>query len=229
MATFLTTSGVSYHLEDLIKKAQRKITLISPFLKINPKMKQLLEDADRMKLDIRIVYGKSELTPDESDWLSKTNIRTSYLDNLHAKCYMADETAIITSMNLYAYSQVNNLELGILINRSEDQQLFDDLEREVNSFLRNAKELKVSITTVQGKSSPKPKSSSPDSGHCIRCNKPIKADAQAPYCRDCFNVWRAYENPEYKEKYCHACGKETQTTMNKPLCTSCYKKSVAAL
>jgi len=44
MAKFLTTSATSYHLEELVKNASEKVILISPFLKLNDRIKELLED-----------------------------------------------------------------------------------------------------------------------------------------------------------------------------------------
>jgi hypothetical protein len=45
--------------------ARDRLILISPFLKLNDRMKELLADKDRLKIDVRIVYGKSELAPVE--------------------------------------------------------------------------------------------------------------------------------------------------------------------
>ena len=42
MAQFLSTTATSYHLEELIKTASDRLTLISPFLKINARIKELL-------------------------------------------------------------------------------------------------------------------------------------------------------------------------------------------
>ena len=61
MAKFLNTSGTSYYLEEIIKNTQDKLILISPYLKLNDRIKELLEDKNRLKIDIRIVYGKNEL------------------------------------------------------------------------------------------------------------------------------------------------------------------------
>ncbi|RYZ85059.1 MAG: hypothetical protein EOP06_16925, partial [Proteobacteria bacterium] len=61
MAKFLSTTGTNYHLEELIKGASDRLILISPFLKLNDRMKELLADKNRLKIDVRIVYGKSEL------------------------------------------------------------------------------------------------------------------------------------------------------------------------
>ena len=66
MSKFLNTSATNYYLEELIKNASERLVLISPFLKLNDRMKELLEDKDRLKIDVRIVYGKSELHPDEN-------------------------------------------------------------------------------------------------------------------------------------------------------------------
>jgi hypothetical protein len=38
MAKFLDTTGISYHLQQLINNANEKLILISPFLKINERI-----------------------------------------------------------------------------------------------------------------------------------------------------------------------------------------------
>lgn len=65
MAKFLNTSATNYFLEELIKTAKDRLILISPFLKLNDRIKELLEDKNRLKIDVRIVYGKNELQPEE--------------------------------------------------------------------------------------------------------------------------------------------------------------------
>ena len=61
MARFLNTSATNYFLEELIKDARDRLILISPFLKLKDSMLSDLEDKNRLKIDVRIVYGKSEL------------------------------------------------------------------------------------------------------------------------------------------------------------------------
>ena len=71
----------------MIKGASDRLILISPFLKLNDRMKELLAGKNRLKIDVRIVYGPSELQPQEIEWLrGLTYIRTSLCKNLHAKC-----------------------------------------------------------------------------------------------------------------------------------------------
>ncbi|NMM82020.1 DNA repair protein [Acidovorax sp. SRB_14] len=149
MAKFLNTSATNYFLEELIKCASDRLILISPFLKLNDRMKELLADKNRLKIDVRIVYGKSELQPQEIEWLrGLTYIRTSFCKNLHAKCYMNEEMCIVTSLNLYEFSQVNNNEMGILIQRGEDGQLYKDAYEEAQRIIRISDEVRISLERV---------------------------------------------------------------------------------
>ena len=61
VAKFLKTTGVSHYLEQLIDNANERLILVSPYLKINARIKSKLEDKDRLKIDIRLIFEKSEL------------------------------------------------------------------------------------------------------------------------------------------------------------------------
>lgn len=149
MAKFLNTSGTTYHLEELIKNATDRLILISPFLKLNDRIKELLEDKNRLKIDVRIVYGKNELQPEEINWLRELSfIRTSFCKNLHAKCYLNESQCIITSLNLYEFSQINNNEMGVLIDRDEDTQLYQDSYDEAQRIIRISDEVRMSLEKV---------------------------------------------------------------------------------
>jgi len=53
MAKFLDTSATNYFLEAMIKSASDRLILISPFLKLNDRMKELLADKNRLKIDVK--------------------------------------------------------------------------------------------------------------------------------------------------------------------------------
>lgn len=149
MAKFLNTSAINYFLEELIKDAKDRLILISPFLKLNDRIKELLEDKNRLKIDVRIVYGKSELQPNEINWLKGlAYVRTSYCKNLHAKCYLNEEICIISSLNLYEFSQVNNNEMGVLISRTDDASVYKDAYEEAQRIIRISDEVRISLEVV---------------------------------------------------------------------------------
>ncbi|MCR6637492.1 MAG: phospholipase D family protein [Sporocytophaga sp.] len=149
MAKFLNTTGISYHLEVLIKGTKEKLFLVSPYLQFNERIKEHIENLNLLKRDIRIIYRDNKLQPDENNWLEKQiGIRTSICKNLHAKCYINESEAIITSMNLYEFSQINNNEMGILITKSEDTDLYNEAYGEVERLLRISEEIKVTVQKI---------------------------------------------------------------------------------
>ena len=213
------------------------MVIISPFLRINERIKSLFEDKDRLRIDIRVVYGKSELNPTENNWLeSMDSIRTSFSKNLHAKCYLNEKQALLTSMNLYEYSQVNNHEMGILVVREEERELYDEIYQESMRIVRNSEEIRVTVARVSStkksgqtprrNTRPKKRSSrqKPDSGFCIRCRETLPTDPVKAYCKRCYRSWNKYKNRDYKEKHCHVCGSDHAATLNKPACLKCYRK-----
>ena len=61
---------------------------------------------------------------------------------------MNEELCIITSLNLYEFSQVNNNEMGILIQRGEDAQLYKDAYEEAQRIIRISEEVRISMERV---------------------------------------------------------------------------------
>lgn len=162
MAKFLNTSATNYFLEELIKTAKDRLILISPFLKLNDRIKELLEDKNRLKIDIRIVYGKNELQHEEINWLKELSfIRTSFCKNLHAKCYINEESCIITSLNLYEFSQVNNNEMGVHLSRSDDPELYRDAYDEAQRIIRISDEIRISLEKVTKEPETQPEGEEP--------------------------------------------------------------------
>lgn len=234
MAGFLNRTGINYHLEQIIKDAEEHLWIISPFLKINPGIKELLEDRDRFKIDIRVIYGKNELRPEEKQWLaSMASIRTSFRSNLHAKCYLNEKEALLTSMNLYEFSQVNNDEMGILVSREQDAALFSKIIEESRRIMRGSEEIRETVATINAFDDPaviptppteRATVHKPQTGFCIRCKTTVPPNPVEPYCNSCFRTWNRFKNPDYEEKHCHTCGTETASSMAKPVCLSCYRK-----
>ncbi len=89
--------------------------------------------------------------------------------------------------------------------------------------IKSARDLPAENTSMKVRSSSRTK----QKGYCIRCGKNKTYDLDAPYCPDCYRVWNKFKDPNYKEEFCHLCGTPNQpTTRNKPLCNSCYNKSL---
>jgi phosphatidylserine/phosphatidylglycerophosphate/cardiolipin synthase-like enzyme len=176
LAKFLNTSATNYHLEELIKKTKERLIIISPFLKFNERIKELIEDKNRLKIDVRVVYGKSELAPDEINWLrSMEFVRTSFCQNLHAKCYLNESFAIITSMNLYDFSQINNNEMGVYIVRDDEPELYDETYAEVQRLIRISELVRLAAEKVEEVEQDEADSSSGDAYERLTTSRLAKA------------------------------------------------------
>lgn len=150
MAKFLNTTGVSYHLEELIKSTNDRLILISPYLQFHNRIKDHIQNLNIQKRDIRIVYRESKLQLEESNWLeSQIGVRTSVCSTLHSKCYLNEKEAIVTSMNLYSFSQQNNDEMGIYVTKQEDPDLYNDIFEEAQRLLTISEEIRVSVKKVE--------------------------------------------------------------------------------
>lgn len=237
MADFLTTTGVSYRLEELIKSSHEKLYLVSPYLQIADSLKHLIKERDLHKIDIRVVYRKdNKINATDMNFLQElTSVKISCCENLHAKCYLNENTAIITSMNLYQYSQQNNKEMGIVVNKDDEPDLYKKIHDEVRVIIQTSDEPEFAIKKIEKEILVEPKSNnksdisnkpniSNDSGFCIRCRDDLKQNPERPLCYNCFKSWERYSNPEYEENFCHVCGKESIQSVEKPICYSCYKK-----
>lgn len=231
MAEFLTTNGTSFHIENIIIEAKSKLVLVSPFLQISKTFYERLKDDSNKKVAIKIIYGKDDLKPNERNSLAELkNVELFFFQNLHAKCYLNENKMVITSMNMYEFSEKNNREMGVLIDRVIDKEVFDKAVAKIFSIMQSAepvplhKSPRQTITEVKPVTSGhKQKFQKQIRGYCIRCETRIEYNAEKPYCPDCFAIWAQYENPDYIENVCHRCGEYDGTSMNKPQDSDCYK------
>ena len=236
MTELLTTVGSSNAIEQLIKNSKEKLYLISPYMQINPLLRTQLEQLDNRfsMIDIRVVSRTDKINADDMAFLQRLkNVKIFALDNLHAKCYVNQDTAIITSLNLYQYSQQNNVEMGVKIDKATDVSLFEAIDIEVQSILRQSKKyeftmVKKEVTNIPVKESVKKVQSQPIAkvGFCIRCGQEIGFNMDKPLCNTCYQSWAKYGDRSYPEKHCHICGKESKQSYEKPVCYSCYKKNL---
>lgn len=232
MAEFLTTNGTSYHIENIIIEAKTKLVLVSPYLQISKTFYERLKDASNKNVAIKIIYGKDELKPNERNSLAELkNVELFFFENLHAKCYFNETKMVITSMNMYEFSEKNNREMGVLIDRNADKDLFEKAVNETFSIIQSAEQIALRKTDRpiyqdnKKQSDTKPtKYKNVIRGYCIRCETRIDYDPTRPYCGDCYLIWAQFENPDYQENVCHRCGQYESTSMNKPQDYKCFSE-----
>ena len=245
MVEFLTTSRISVHLEQIIMDAEDRVVIVSPYLKVDPRIIEHLEDAAKRGVSIRVIHGKRKLRPNEEARLKPlssvhSGMELYFRENLHAKLYMNESKAILTSMNLHEFSLTHNDEMGVLVSLETDQALYRDIKRETDRIYNHSKvspsaparATPTKEVAVQIESRPVSEQTLtvtgrplgiPYHGFCIRCQNIVPLEPLKPYCSRCFAQWSKYGNTEFGDRYCHICGDHRTTTTRKPLCLRCYR------
>ena len=134
MAKFLNTRNAVAAIENLIRTADSRLILVSPYLRLSKDFKELLTYRNNQDKITTVIFGKQDLKPEEMKFLESLRfVILKFHEDLHAKCYMNDNKMIITSLNLYEFSMANNKEMGVLIDLEDenDKVLFEDAYDEI--------------------------------------------------------------------------------------------------
>lgn len=125
-AKFLFDHQLVAAIEDLIRKSNKYLLLVSPFIDLDARIKDALnEKKQNHDFKLYVLFGKNEnnyyrsVKKDSFEFLKEfPNIEIRYNERLHAKFFQNDYDHIITSMNLYDYSLANNIEVGVKFNHA---------------------------------------------------------------------------------------------------------------
>ncbi|OAV71750.1 putative HKD family nuclease [Bacteroidales bacterium Barb4] len=242
MAKYLRTSAITSEVEDLISKAKGLLVIISPYLQLSDKVRELLENKERGKIvKVIILCGKEKLKTEELEFLQNLKcVNLYFYKDLHAKCYLNEKKMIISSMNLYEYSQKNNIEMGILIEKDIDEQIYDDAWDDIESMLyhratdyedigvsKGANKVKTEPSKPSAAKSDTKKSKDKPTGYCIRTGVAIPFDIEKPLSYDAYKQWNKYKDPDRPEKYCHFSGELSngETSVSHPVLRKNWKKA----
>jgi hypothetical protein len=176
------------------------------------------------------------------------DVEIRYHKRLHAKIYANETQCLITSMNLHDYSYRNNIEVGVLTTFKildiipDIASIFSDriklpLETQAQDFV----DYIVTKGTLEYCKTPKKEKSffglkttygesevlveKKRTGFCIRTKSTIPFNLKRPYSEVSYESWLRYKKTSYQEKFCHGCGNNHSTSMDRPLCLECYKKN----
>lgn len=238
MTTFLDTQNISSEIANLIRNSKDRLYLITPYLQLNRLIKPLIKDIvfKNPRIQIILVCRSDKINVEDMKFLQDLkNVQIWALDNLHAKCYINEETAIITSMNLFQFSEGNNYEMGIKIDKKTDEPIYQQISDYIDIIMRESKEYEIKTknaekstnqknTSVKEYSKSSQNFSNQNSGFCIRCGAEIPLNPNKPLCMKCYSIWVKRSDPTNPENCCHVCGKESKQSVEKPVCYNCYKK-----
>ena len=193
---------------------------------------------------------RRSISDDDYDFFKTfSSVSIRYHKRLHAKMYANDFHCLITSMNLHDYSLKENIETGILTqfrSRSFASKLLSPIapklfigtldiqakefvhyivNKSTIEFERRCKRERSMFGLVTAYSEGQVSVDKARTGYCIRTKETIPFNPTRPYSKAAYDIWVIYGNINYKERYCHACGNENPSTMIKPVCDECIRKT----
>lgn len=140
MSKFLTGKELEEKLTDIIWDAKKYVVIISPFIKLDNHVKSIFDKIKAThEIHIILIFGKNEgykhrsFSDDDYNYFKEfKNISILYNKDLHAKHYCNEKEGLITSLNLYDYSMINNIEYGVHFTKNivnVGDKLFEETEQ----------------------------------------------------------------------------------------------------
>jgi hypothetical protein len=156
MVQYLNTQAAYSEIENIVNRAEHKLVIMSPYIQINRTLLQKIFHASEHRgIDVSLVCRKNDIKPEEMDALEKiVRLEVFDLPNLHANCIYNEKALVMTSLNLFDYSQINNRDMGALITYDKDPGPFLSAVNETEYMMGLATLLKANMILARTRREP---------------------------------------------------------------------------
>lgn len=123
---------ISGEIMTLLDEADKEVIIVSPFVQVSEwkKLERTFENLKSRNVSVKFFYRKgNETAQTEIEGLGFNAIP---IENLHCKIYYNEKSAIVSSMNLYKYSDENSLDIAY---KTEKEQEFKELREFYNRYI----------------------------------------------------------------------------------------------
>lgn len=264
MADFLTGDKLNVAIIEIIEKAKTEILLASPYIKLHARIKDALKKKiDNPDMHVIVLFGKNEnalhksINQDDFEFLKEfPNIAILHEERLHAKFYGNDDQFILSSMNLYEFSQNNNIEFGVREKRkvffkndidSSTEEFISDILSNADILFERVPEFEKAMLGIASKyksskveidklskllhnqiQTGSDRKMNQKRAFCIRTRESIPFNVKQPYSDKAFQTWSKFGDDQYPEKYCHFTGEDSdgETCMARPILRKNWKEAM---
>lgn len=151
MVQFLNTQAAYAEIENIVNRAEQKLVMMSPRIQINRNLLQKIFHASEHRgIDVSLICRKDNIKPEELAALNQiTRLEIFDLPNLHANCIYNEKAMVITSLNLFDYSQINNRDMGALVTYEKDPDVFTAAYNETEYMMQLATLVKANMVLAR--------------------------------------------------------------------------------
>jgi hypothetical protein len=156
MVQFLNTQAAYAEIENIVNRSEHKLVMMSPYIQINRTLLQkIFHASEHRNIDVSLMCRKNDIKPEELDALNKiVRLEIFDLPNLHANCIYNEKAMVISSLNLFDYSQINNRDMGALITYDKDPDAFISAVRESEYMMQLAVLVKANMILARTRREP---------------------------------------------------------------------------
>ena len=140
--TVFLDDEVQIQILEIVKKASRQVTFVSPYIDLSGHLRNEMENAINRGVVIRFIVRADEKNPpgqlkwlrehneakhlEQLKWLGEHKIKVDQVERLHAKIYLNERTVLISSMNITDASTTNSREFAMIVRSDDDVMKFRD-------------------------------------------------------------------------------------------------------
>jgi hypothetical protein len=116
MAEVLNTVQCIARIDTIVREASKLLVIASPYLDPPAQILSALESAGLRGVRTVVLYRQTNAKEAALKKLAAVKgVELLDAPDLHAKCYINQKEALITSLNLYDWSAQNNFEMGVVV------------------------------------------------------------------------------------------------------------------
>ncbi len=156
MVQYLNTQAAYSEIENIVNRAEHKLVIMSPYIQINRVLLQkIFHASEHRSIDVSLICKTNDIKPEEMAAINRINrLELFDLPNLHANCIYNEKAIIITSLNLFDYSQINNRDMGALLTYDKDPAAFVAAVNETEYMMQLATLVKANMILARTRREP---------------------------------------------------------------------------
>ncbi|MES2639596.1 MAG: phospholipase D-like domain-containing protein [Myxococcota bacterium] len=221
----MTGPEIEHHAVRVINEAQTVVALVTPYFTPWEHLRFAIENARVRNVEVILILrgGDTEKQNRETAvYYTQRGVKVALLERLHAKLYISEKTAMVTSMNLVSASASGSWEIAATAHKEEDPEAYKELTRCFNEILAQvnlaALRSKLAAPGAAPHVAPRPAGSKPTSALV-----PTAPIARAPTVKA--PTVKAPATPKRAATRfgsCIRCADPVPANPERPLCKECY-------
>lgn len=226
--TFLENQNCAEEIHRIIENANSELTIITPYIDLGPRMEGSFNVISGKNIKIKLItrWKAQLLAKDEKQiaYFKELGAEIIFVTRLHSKLYLNEQSGVLSSMNMLDGSAHHSQEIGIYTN---DTGLITSYKGYAERLAKSAMPSQNAPAKSSTKKASPQKKKQKVLGYCIRTGEEIPFNVKSPFTTKAFVSWNRFKNPEFKEKFCHFSGKESDglTSYSKPILKKNWAKA----